>query len=296
MALERNRKATPFVDEARSLKERASQALGPEDLLSFEEIRPSILAAAGVSDKATKHLTDEDKSKAMQGLIDDFLEPAGQDFVDELVYRFLLTRGDSLGGKLRNLAGAVAEKKLSRSLMSALALEGRAYSWLHSKSRKWIKKSADDADIEIHLKGLSWYADSTVRTLLYNLGVPVVDKNIDFCLPDCGPDSIIRQGRNKEDSAHYRPDLYVALGELEGGVDPAGADEHWKTANSALERIRAAFSKEDLSPRIFFIGAAIQKAMAEEIYDQLESQTMSNAANLTSEPQIASLCRWLIHL
>ena len=31
------------------------------------------------------------------------------------------------------------------------------------------------------------------------------------------------------------------FGELKGGIDPAGADEHWKTGNSALVRIRKAF-------------------------------------------------------
>ncbi len=26
----------------------------------------------------------------------------------------------------------------------------------------------------------------------------------------------------------------LMLGELKGGIDPAGADEHWKTANTVL--------------------------------------------------------------
>ena len=143
---------------------------------------------------------------------------------------------------------------------------------------------------------MSWGIDGESRTLVYNLTVPLVKKNVDLCLFRCKPDSIVRRGKNKKHSAHYTPDLYIALGELKGGIDPAGADEHWKTANSALQRIRTAFSKNRLNPKIFFVGAAIEKAMAEEIYNQLKSQTMTSAANLTNEAQVASLCRWLIHL
>ena len=100
----------------------------------------------------------------------------------------------------------------------------------------------------------------------------------------------------KTDSVHQIPNKYIALGELKGGIDPAGADEHWKTANSALERIRKAFLKENCSPKTFFIGAAIEKAMAQEIYQQLEKQTLTNSANLTNENQVVSLCNWLLNI
>jgi len=33
--------------------------------------------------------------------------------------------------------------------------------------------------------------------------------------------------------------------------------------------------------------------MSEEIWDQLQNGILSNAANLTNENQVASLCRWL---
>ncbi len=92
------------------------------------------------------------------------------------------------------------------------------------------------------------------------------------------------------------PKKYLALGELKGGIDPAGADEHWKTANSALDRIRNAFSDNNSNPQTFFIGAAIENAMAQEIYQQLVKNTLSNGANLTNESQVVSLCNWLIKI
>ncbi len=148
--------------------------------------------------------------------------------------------------------------------------------------------------IEKLVKGLRWTSHGNERTLIYNLTVPTVKKNVDLCLFDCSPNEIIF-GKNK-DSAHYKPEKYLALGEIKGGIDPAGADEHWKTANSALGRIRKAFSDKNCNPKTFFIGAAIENAMAEEIYQQLNNNTLSNGANLTNEEQVVSLCDWLIKI
>lgn len=292
LALEKNRKATPYVEEAKALKALASRVKKPRDLINVTEIKPAILTAAGVSDKANNHLTDSDKDEAIKGLIENFLEPAGKDFIDELIYRFLLTRGDSLGGSMRNLAGVLGERKMTRVLLATLVIQGWDYSWLHSKSRNWIHGSKDDADIEIFIKGLAWHNDKGHRTLIYSLKVPIVDKNVDLCLFNALPKEFV-PGKNSA-SCHNTPTSYVALGELKGGIDPAGADEHWKTANTALDRIRKAFSSRKLKPETFFVGAAIEQAMAKEIYAQLKKGYMSNAANLTDETQLVSLCEWLV--
>ncbi len=99
-----------------------------------------------------------------------------------------------------------------------------------------------------------------------------------------------------KNSIIYSYDRYIGLGELKGGIDPAGADEHWKTANSALNRIRTAFSKNNLNPHIFFIGAAIENSMATELFRQLQKGTLSNAVNLTIDDQLTSICNWIINL
>lgn len=87
------------------------------------------------------------------------------------------------------------------------------------------------------------------------------------------------------------------FGEWKGGIDPAGADEHWKTGNSALNRIRTSFSNAGY-PHIktSFIGAVIEHSMAKEIYDQLEDGTLANASNLTNNNQLIAYCNWLIDL
>jgi hypothetical protein len=71
-----------------------------------------LLTASGVSDKAVTHLQPQDKTEAIQGLIKNFLDSAGASFVEELIFRFLLTRGDTLGGSMRNTGGVLAQRKL----------------------------------------------------------------------------------------------------------------------------------------------------------------------------------------
>ena len=285
LALERSRRATPFVEEARALKAAASRAKTASDLLKMPDIRPGLLTAAGVSGKATGHMDNEDREKAVREFVKSFLEPAGSAFVEELVYRFLLTRGDMLGGSMRNVGGVLAARKLSRAIISNLTLTGMPYQWLDSGNDTWNAGTSDDADIELRLRGLAWSNRSNARTLLYNLTVPSVKKNVDMCLLNCRPRDYA--------AAYNQLSNYVALGELKGGIDPAGADEHWKTAGTAFARIRKAFSAKKLRPRLFFVGAAIENGMAEEIWRELQEGSLCNAANLTNSDQVASLCRWL---
>jgi Restriction endonuclease BsobI len=293
LALEKNRRATPFVEQARALKIIALTAQRPSELIKINDIQSALLTAAGISDKAVGHLQEQDKLDAIQGLIRNFLEPAGENFVEELVYRFLLTRGDTLGGSMRNAGGAIAQRKFIRALISNLRIAGSSYEWLNSFNSKWLKANENDADIELTLRGLSWQKDDKCRTLIFNLTVPAVKNNIDLCLLDCSASQI---NKKQAKEIYQNPNLYLAFGELKGGIDPAGADEHWKTARTALIRIESAFAKINLKPNLFFVGSAIERKMATEIWSMLEDESLTNVANLTDELQLNSLVRWICNL
>ena len=285
LALEKNQRATPFIAEARALQEAASHAMNPADLLNIKGIENGLITAAGLSDKAVTHLQTEDKAAAIRELIRNFLEPAGAKFVEELIFRFLLTRGDTLGGSMRNVGGVLAQRKLTRAILSTLKISGANYFWQDAKSRNWFE-NGDDLDIESSLRGLYWQNGRKHRILIYNLTVPLVKNNVDMCFFNAAPDSLDEANAGR----------YIALGELKGGIDPAGADEHWKTAKTALERIRKSFTRVKQNPHTFFIGAAIEKKMATEIWDELQQGILSNAANLNDENQIASISHWLCNL
>ena len=89
-------------------------------------------------------------------------------------------------------------------------------------------------------------------------------------------------------------DSAIMFGELKGGIDPAGADEHWKTGNTALTRIRTAFASYDILTS--FIAAAIEREMSEEIWSQLCDNILNNAANITVDEQLTNYCKWIIEL
>lgn len=289
MAIEKNQRSTPHIAEARALNLAASRADSPEKLMEIEDIQAALLTASGISDKAGNHLTEKDNQRAKLELIEKFLKPAGSKFVEELVYRFLLFRGDSLGGTMRNITGALAQRKLTRSIIATLNNAGRRYIWNRVKSKEWQEKQDDDTGIENSLRGIAWNNKHGNRTLIYNLKVPVVGSNIDLSLFDLRHDLLTTDALND-------PKKYIALGELKGGIDPAGADEHWKTAATALKRVRDAFSKRKSSPSTFFVGAAIEKRMAEEIWHHLTSGNLTNAANLTDEKHLASITSWICGL
>jgi Restriction endonuclease BsobI len=292
MALEKNLMASKYVEEAKALKALASRVGKPRDLLKMKDLRQALLAASGLSNKSLKFLDEEDKTIALVGLIETFLEPAGSSFADELVYRYLLTKGDALGGSARNLAGALGDRKFLRTLISVLSLAGVKYSWKDRKTNQWIMEPTNELGVEKQMNALYWRKNGRDRLLRTNVLVPLIKKNVDLVLLDATP----LEFGGADRSLLLQNARYVALGELKGGIDPAGADEHWKTADTALSRARTHFQGQRLRPATFFIGAAIERSMAGEIVGQLNAKVLDRAANLTNENQLASVCEWMMNL
>ncbi|MGB6042087.1 MAG: AvaI/BsoBI family type II restriction endonuclease, partial [Pirellulales bacterium] len=78
---------------------------------------------------------------------------------------------------------------------------------------------------------------------------------------------------------------------------------HWKTADSALGRIREVFREQDSEKslagkkvQMFIAVAAVEEVMAREIFEQLQSGKLSSAANLTVPAQLQELAAWLVDL
>jgi type II restriction enzyme len=140
------------------------------------------------------------------------------------------------------------------------------------------------------MKAVSWENEHGSRTFAFNLNIPVVGKNIDLCLFNCNHEHYANGDIVSQVTAA------IMLGELKGGIDPAGADEHWKTASTALDGIRNSFRNGNPSIQTSFIGAAIENSMAEEIFSQLQTQKLSFAANLTKPEQVYEYCKWLLSL
>lgn len=293
MALEKSQRASPFVAEARDLAEQAGYAKTPRDLIGKKSVRGALLTAAGISDKAAGHLDPAIHDETIKKFVESYLVPAGREFREELVYRFLLTRGDSLGGTMRNVVGVLAQRRFSTMLIARLRNAGIPFFYRAASQRNWTSSSTDDALSHLEdIKTLAWSKEREARIMAYNQKIPLVGNtgnNIDMSLLACEKAQF-----SKEVFSH--PAQFLALGELKGGVDPAGADEHWKTACTALDRIRAGFKKKGHTPALFFVGAAIGQAMASEIWNWLNEGRLNNAANLTIDAHLSALCDWIVGL
>jgi hypothetical protein len=287
LSLEKQRRLAPLLDQARVLRVLASRASCASELLQFRDIGHALLVTAGWYRKKTPSAAE--KREALLSLVKKHLEPAGADFAEVLANRFLRIQKKALRSSMRDLGGFMAQTKLTRSIVACLRVAGTSYQWCHAQTKAWVEMPEDATEMELHVRGLCWETPEGPRTLVYNLTVPFFKNNVDLCLFDCAPKELTRE-------VMRTPSVYLALGELKGGIDPAGADEHWKTARTALSRIHEAFSKHKLKPHTFFIGAAIESKMASEIWDMLNRGVLENAANLTNEDQMASITRWLCRL
>ena len=276
-ALIKTDRATPFVRDAERLLSVLDKAASYGDLAASRDpwVQDSLLSAAGFSDKAKAHLSDRDLELALSEALAEISRRATDSWQHEIVYRFLLTRGDTLGGIMRNVIGALGAVQLASAIVEALA---------QKRPPARLEKSAGNAG---KITSISWED----RLLVFDRKPHFVDKNVDAVLYDTRSESVVR-GRGSR--SHPR---CLACGELKGGIDPAGADEHWKTAATALQRIREGCSSQDLPvPATFFVAAAIEQAMAEEIFAQLEKGLLDCAANLTAPEQLSGLVSWLIAL
>ncbi len=269
-ALQKTEKAGPFVREARDFYAALKKVKSIDELLASQKHRNNLAYACGFSDKAKSQLTDAELNGAIKKVLTRIHKEAGPEFRENVLYRYLLTRGDALGGSMRNLTGSSAGTKLTEKILKRLA---------GSKRRPQIVKSKVGKVQRVIWNG---------RTLLFDVTPRLVGKNIDVILINSG------DAKTSEKELLADKNSFLAFGELKGGIDPAGADEHWKTANSALGRIRTAFGRS--TPPLFFIGAAIEAAMAKEIFKQLKSGKLTHAANLNEDKQVEDLVDWLLSL
>ena len=273
--------ADPFVAEALVFKDQLQNVQNERDLLLLIEnptILSSLISAAGLSDKAKSHLSDSELVEAIIRLFEPFRDQNGdyrEDFRDNVLYRYLLTKGDSLGGKMRNIVGSSAEERFYSSVLETLGRDKVEYIPHYTSS------------------GNLGYVRWDKRMLFLNkTPKKIVNKNIDFILVDT-----TKPHREYRDLLG-RYDAFLACGELKGGIDPAGADEHWKTARSALQRIKDKFEDDKAiqSPQLFFVAAAIENSMAAEIFRDLQSGFLNYAANLNNSAQVQDLVDWLVTL
>ncbi len=202
--------------------------------------------------------------------------------------------GDSLGGVSRNEVGRLASAQIIRLL--ALHLHRK---WLLANLTYRLKgrvgaEEDDEEDLagvggdqvltvtpEMDLEGILdrlesqrvKYRELTMR----NGNRLLLDRQIEW------------QGQEGK-AFRIGPDLHTQsphvdmlwAGEIKGGADPAGSDEHWKTATQALSRILEACEKTGRSqPDLSFLATIIVERVAREAQAWIEQGKLTSVYNLT---------------
>jgi len=294
IALRKSKEATHYVSLGTAFRTIVDNYKNPLELIDIEDITIGMCEAAGISTKARGYLQPEDTKELLTSFVEEYLLTAGDGYVDELISRYMLMQGDALGGRMRNIVGGLAGEKFTQSIVSVLRVRNYPFEYFDKRAKKWVNGNLFTDESSGFVKAISWNSSSISRLLYYDLTVPIVKKNIDIVLFNNADTKNINSKKFKEFISD--PSNYIALGEIKGGIDPAGADEHWKTANTALTRIRNSFGALKYDVHTVFIGAAIEAAMATEIFEQCKTGELSNCANLTKPSQLSEICDWLVTL
>jgi hypothetical protein len=266
-AIRKYKEAIPYVDSAKLLLDKIQAVRNPQDLLEIDKLRDDLITAAGFSDKATAFFSRDQLKTALSEILDKMASVPGSDWRNEVIYRFLLTRGDSLGGRMRNIMGSIAKDMFTEAVLAALSAQEIAPEVGYNEEGKVVQ--------------IFW----PKRTLVFDRTPKLIAKNVDAILLRHDDPSVEMKELFKVESN------YIVCGEIKGGIDPAGSDEHWKTAQGAFGTIR---EKLHGKPKLFFVGAAIVKSVGQKIWQQLKSGKLTYAANLTVPSQLSDLASWLV--
>lgn len=203
--------------------------------------------------------------------------------------------GDALGGVSRNEVGRVAMTRILNPLIAHLHSERRLASISYSLKGQLGADDEEDAGETSREKcRISEKTDITVllrrfddyRVLYHEIETTngsrlVINSQIRW------------QGPN---STEFRigPDLHSQVGstdmlwaaELKGGADPAGSDEHWKTATQSFRRIiEAAAQTGRPKPRLSFIATILVERVARDAQTWIDNLDLTSVYNLTQMRQ-----------
>ena len=198
--------------------------------------------------------------------------------------------GDSLGGSSRNEVGRVAMAHVMRRLIKRLHHRGRLVRVIYTLRESLVPGTCRGQDVVLEISpktDLEEVLDEIeakyvkYKELHLNNGVELlVDKQISWY------DS---EGKKYNPTADLHSDKGGVVetdmiwgAEVKGGADPAGSDEHWKTASRALARVlEDAHESGHMKPPLSFIGTTIVKKVAVEIKAWMERGDLVSAYNLT---------------
>jgi hypothetical protein len=205
--------------------------------------------------------------------------------------------GDSLGGTSRNEVGRIAMMRVINPLIRYLHSNESLLRILYSLKGQIVANDAEDdeeaeGDGAAKRKRLNVTPQTDIEAILEDFETyRVIYHEIET---KNGSRLLLNRQLKWEDNSGEEhkvgPDLHSAVGdndmlwaaELKGGADPAGSDEHWKTATEALERVlRAAEITGRPQPMLSFIATILVDRVAQDAQNWIDQGKLTSVYNLT---------------
>lgn len=206
----------------------------------------------------------------------------------------LTNMGDALGGISRNEVGRWANSQVVRYLLIHLHSLG---------CLKTIRFNLKD-EIESIGEGEKLEDEALVNTLSVTPNMDLIHQldrlersRVKFREIELLNGNILLLDRqltwhDPKEEKDYKigPDLHIQTlsidmtwaGEIKGGADPAGSDEHWKTAKTALQRILTAAEKTNrIQPKLSFLATILVERVAREAQEWIDEGKLTSVYNLT---------------
>ncbi|MCB0196391.1 MAG: hypothetical protein KDJ65_30845 [Anaerolineae bacterium] len=203
--------------------------------------------------------------------------------------------GDSLGGTSRNEVGRIAMMRVINPLINYLHSQKKLSQVLYSLKGK-IVINDDDNETEgagaAKRKRLNITLDTNIEKILEHFDTYRV---LYHEIETTNGNKLLlnRQLKWKTDkgtTVKIGPDLHSFVdendmfwaAELKGGADPAGSDEHWKTATKVLDRIIEGAKKTNrTTPKLSFIATILVDRVAQEAQNWIDQGKLTSVYNLT---------------
>jgi hypothetical protein len=199
--------------------------------------------------------------------------------------------GDALGGTSRNEVGRVAMMRVINPLIRHLHAQSRLSSILYSLKGRIVPDDDDNLGTA-RRKRIDVTRETDVDKLLEQFETYRV---LYHALETSNGSRLLLNSQLKwqDDIGEMHkigPDLHSHVGdvdmlwagELKGGADPAGSDEHWKTATEALDRIlRAAEATGRQKPMLSFIATVLVERVAKDAQSWIDQGKLTSVYNLT---------------
>jgi hypothetical protein len=200
--------------------------------------------------------------------------------------------GDSLGGTSRNEVGRIAVERLLDPVICALHKQGQLWEIEYSLKGKLLLEESEETTGEASRRVEKVHANTDLAWLLRHFQECRVLYH-EIRLKNGNRLKLNRQlewHSPSGDSHKIGPDLHTEVGEVDmlwagevkGGADPAGSDEHWKTATQTFDRILAATDATSRPrPMLSFIATILVERVAREAQAWIEEGKLTSVYNLT---------------